>query len=390
MRLLLIGAFPFPYPQGSQVFAAEQARALAHTGAQVAIASYGSGEGELPPGVEWIPSSRGLAPANGRSGPALSKLLADAALVATVVRAQRARRFDFALAHNAEAALVAAAAGRITGLPHIYVAHTLLAEELSSYAPARYRVRLERLGRRIDRLVARNADAVIALSQAGLRALQAHARGPVELIPPGLAQRDAPDAREQREACLGLGLEPGHFFLYTGNLDGYQELELLDAAAAALGPDAPPVVVATHDARGSHRFPSLQVVEASFETARALAFEAAVLVLTRRRTGGFPIKLLNYMETGRPILAFEGVAEGLLDDRTARLLPSTAGPDAIADALRELYSDPERSARIGERALQHLRTSHDWTDLAQRTRALITHLSRPRGRYTSLIGDRAP
>ena len=76
MRLLLIGAFPFPYPQGSQVFAAQQALALASAGARVSFASYGNGSGALPPGIEWIPSAPKLAPVSGRSGPSLAKPLA--------------------------------------------------------------------------------------------------------------------------------------------------------------------------------------------------------------------------------------------------------------------------------------------------------------------------
>jgi len=375
MRILLIGAFPFPYPQGSQVFAAGQAAALARPGVEVALASYGAGEGALPDGIDWIPSSRRLAPARRRSGPSPGKPLADAALTATVVGAQRRRRFDLALAHNAEAALVAAFARRLTGLRYVYVAHTLLERELSSYAARRHRARLDRLGSRIDRWVAGNADAVIALSRAAEGALAPYARGPVSRIPPGLDRRDPPSESQRRAACRAHGLTPGHFFLYTGNLDGYQEIDRLASAAACLGEDAPPVVVATHDASGAASFPGLRVFEVDFASARALAFEATALVLTRTRTGGFPIKLLNYMETGRPIVACDGVAEGLTNDRTACLLPADARPESIARALCTLADDRERAARIGAAALAHLRTTHDWARLADRTLRVLGGLA---------------
>ena len=371
MRILLIGAFPFPYPQGSQVFARQQALALASAGARVAIATYGRGEGPVPEPLEWIPSSRHLAPASGRSGPSAARPLADLALVATVVAAQRRQRFDCALAHNAEAALVAAAARRVTGLRHVYVAHTLLARELSAYAAPRHRARLDRLGGSIDRFVTRRADGVVALSHAAECALGPFARGPIERIPPGLDRCDLPSDADRREACARLGLEPGRFFLYAGNLDGYQELDRLDAAARHLAADSPPIVVVTHDASEAERFPSLRVIEAGFETARALGFAATALVLTRTRTGGFPIKLLNYMEAERPIVACAGVAEGLVHDESAILLREDAPPEALADALRGLAADPGHAARLGRAARHHLDTHHRWPDLARRTLQLL-------------------
>jgi len=380
MRLLLIGAFPYPVPQGSQVFATDQARALARAGAEVTLATYGRGEEAPPTDIEWLPSSRCAAPRRTRSGPSLAKPFADAALVATVTRAQRARRFDLALAHNAEAALVAEAARRLCGLRFVYVAHTLLAQELSAYAPARYASWLEpldRLGAAIDRRAARSADGVIALCGAAERALAPHTRGPIARIPPGFdptRSGEQPSEADRHAACAALGLEPRRFFLYAGNLDGYQELDLLDAAAAQLGPGSPPVVVATHETSGARRFAALRVEKTSLETTRALACEASALVLTRRRTGGFPIKLLNYMQTGRPIVAFETVAEGLVDGESARLLDAAATPKQLAEALRELDANPDLAAALGAAARERLRIHHDWGELASRTLALCREI----------------
>ena len=378
MRILLIGAFPFPYPQGSQVFTVEQARALARSGAQVALATYGRGEGPLPEGVTdddsgevlWIPSSRRFAPRRTRSGPSLNKPVADAALVATVVQAQRKRRFDIALAHNAEAAWVAQVARRVTGLPHVYVAHTLLAQELSAFGRPQHGVALQAIGAKIDRHVARYADATLALSHAGERALQPWVRGPLRRIPPGLERSTPPSHVERQRACQRLGVTPRGFFLYAGNLDGYQDLALLDAAASQVGPAGLPVLVATHDATGADRFDALRVVPCDFWTTRCLALEARALLLPRRRVGGFPIKLLNYLDTGRPVIAHETVAEGLVDGVSARLLPRTAGAEDWADALRGLASQPQTGDRLGAAGREHLESVHDWRAIADQTVAL--------------------
>ena len=384
LRILSIGAFPFPYPQGSQVFAAAQARALSAAGAEVSFASYGAGQGEFPRELTWLPSSRTLAPRSGRSGPSVVKPFADAALVSTVVQAQRARAFDIALAHNAEAAFIAAAARSMTGLRFVYVAHTVMREELSAYGPSQLRAILDGLGGIIDARAAASADAVIALSQAGISALSPHVRDEIRLIPPGLDLRDPPHEDAVRAACHAARVEPRRFFLYCGNLDGYQDLELLDAAARTLGSttsgELSPVVVATHDASDASRYPNLRVIELrDFADTRALQFAATALVTTRRRTGGFPIKLLNYMEAGRPIVAFRDVADGLVDGASARLLETGAGPEAVAGALRELAERPALALELGATAHENLIARHSWPAIADQTLRLAQRAAKRDG-----------
>ena len=43
LRLAVLGAFPFPLPQGSQVFMREHTRALIEAGAQTTVLTYGRG-----------------------------------------------------------------------------------------------------------------------------------------------------------------------------------------------------------------------------------------------------------------------------------------------------------------------------------------------------------
>ncbi len=354
MRLALIGAFPFPYAQGSQVYLAQQASALETAGASCEILSYA----RLP---GW------LAPRRQRSGPGPGKPLADAALCADLVRRCRRDRFDAVLAHNAEAAVVSLLARAVTGVPVVYVAHTLLAFELSAYGPVRFAQELDRTGHAIDGWIARRANGILVLSEDARVCLESRARGRVCVVPPGLERAADPTPEEQQAVCHRAGVEPGRFALYAGNLDGYQDLSLLDEAAR-LAPEVP-VLVATHDARdGPTRHRHLRFLEIDgFGEARALHFAAGAAVLTRRRRGGFPIKLLNYMEAARAIVAFEGIAPGLRDGESAVLLDPAAGAPQWADALRALASDPARAEALGKAARARLEAAHDWPKLARRT-----------------------
>jgi glycosyltransferase involved in cell wall biosynthesis len=368
VHVALVGAFAFPYPQGSQVFFAQQARALMAAGARVTLVCYGRGEGTAPPDLALVRAP--LAPHSLASGPSAAKPFADLALAASLARAHRRTPFDAVLAHNAEAALAALLVRPLLQCPVAYVAHTILARELTTYAPLRFEPALRRLGARIDRHVARRSDAVIALARAGERALAHSARGPVRCIPPGLAPGAAPAPEAIAIACQRRGLEPGGYALYAGNLDGYQDLAALAAAALEIGV---PVVVATH-APADAPAPLRTVHAAGADEVRLLTFGAAVTLLPRRAAGGFPIKLLNYMEAARPIVARASIADGLVHRRSAWIVADDAPPAAWVAAVRALLADPAGAARLGAEARRTLEREHDPAALARDVLALLASL----------------
>jgi len=274
-----------------------------------------------------------------------------------------------ALAHNVEAALAALAARRVTGVPVVYVAHTLLEHELPTWGPALLQAPLAALGRGLDAAVARACDGVLALCRASAARLAACSSGPVERIPPGLDPGVPPAEAELRRACERFGLSPRGFALYAGNRDRYQDLDLLARAAERL-PELP-VVVATHGPlRGLPR--SLRgVTPGDYPEMRALVFAAAVALLPRRVAGGFPIKLLGYMEAARAIVAVRGVADGLRHGRSGWLLEPDATPEQLAAAVRCLAGDRERARQLGQQALAELIARHGWSGLAQQTLELV-------------------
>jgi glycosyltransferase involved in cell wall biosynthesis len=371
MRLAILGAFPFPAPQGSQCYAADQARALQEIGVELVFFSYGRGIGRLPEGLplERIPER--LSPRRLRSGFDARKPAADRALLQQLLASHRRRPFAVVLAHNAEAAGVALLARARGGPAVLYVAHTLWQEELREYLPPGLGRLATGIGALLDRQLARRADAVLTLAERGRASLEPHARGPVACIPPGFRPLPAPDERSVREAASRQGLEPGRYALYTGNLDPYQDVPDLDAAAALLsGPEQ--VVVATHDPRGpALRHVRLCVVRDPDEM-RLLVYGARVAVAPRRRAGGFPIKLLQYMEAARPIVARLAAAGTLQNGHSALLLADSAGPRDLATAISRAWHDTPFAQHLAAGARQTLEHHHAPTPLAHQTLTLAT------------------
>ncbi len=369
LRLALLGAFRFPALQGSQRFAADQARALASAGAEVTLFCYGRGDGRPSAGFELVRSASALAPALASARLDPRKLPSDLALLGELARAQRARPFDALLAHNAEAALLALAARAGLGVPVVYVAHTLWAEELPAHLSALPAAPLRALGSRLDRALARRADAILALSDAARDALAAWARGPLARIAPGLVPEPAPEPAAVAAICRQHGLPVDGFALYAGNLDRYQDLPELEAAAALL--PRIPIAVATHDRRAlaSSHLRCVRVTGAA--EMRALAYGARVCVAPRRRAGGFPLKLLDYMDAGRAIVARACVADTLVHGESAWLLAPDAPAGELAGAIQRCFDDAALRGALGAGARRTLAKHHDWPTLALHTLALV-------------------
>jgi glycosyltransferase involved in cell wall biosynthesis len=312
------------------------------------------------------------------SGPQWGKPIADLALLSTWRRRARIERragrpFDFVLAHNAEAAWVALATRAETRVPVVYVAHTILGYELSAYLPERLGTGARGLGIRIDSLLARRADGIIALCEEARRKLEPQAREPVAMLPPGGDPGPGPSAASIAESCRKYALIPGAYTLYSGNRDRYQELDLLRLAASRLPESAPPIVVASHAGESGKPGAAAEasglcfVHVENFEEMQQLIYGAHCLVMARRRRGGFPIKLLNYMAAARPIVAFEGVAVALENERSGLLLEAGAGGAGIAGALARLNDDPDLASRLGAEARRILETEYAWKEIAART-----------------------
>ena len=235
--------------------------------------------------------------------------------------------------------------------------------------------------------------------------MRADSTAPGALIPPPLpdpfATTNPDEHRRDADSFERLGVEWKQYFLYSGNLDGYQEIEVLAQAAALLtrattaASAAPRLLVASHDPAVRARIDGLPGLDAcvveSAEEMLALIRGARACILMRQAEGGYPIKLVNAHAVGTPTIAFRGREWGLVDGRNALLAnldrPGASlaeailrlrGDDALAEGLgrgaRALYLDrhtPERAARDTLALVEEATAS-------KRTRRKTSPLSRSR------------
>ena len=342
LRIAMVGACPFPVPQGSQAHLADTARAVKDLGHAVTLVVYGYGLGADPPDLAitraWSRSRRGRT----RAGPSFWKPVHDLALTATL---RSLRDIDLIHAHNYEGLMCALTSRR---RPIVYQAHNAMADELPHYFGGAGWAR--RAGAWLDRALPRRADAVIAphsrlrdhLIACGCDADK------VFVIPPAL------DATQFEMAVHSAEMPP---VLYTGNLDAYQNLPLLHDAMTRVRYEEPKarLLFATADIDAIEGAEVVPVHD--FGGLRQVLAHEAVVACPRVSWSGYPIKLLNAMAAGQALVACEGAAPGLTDGEDALLVPDDDA-EAFAAALLRLLRDAGLRRRLGAAARARVEGQH--------------------------------
>ena len=255
MRLLLVGAFPYPHHHGSQVYFQEQAIALRAAGHEVELLTYASGiDGREDPdrwravdGFRHWRAPKWSETRSLKSGPNWGKPLSDLGLRSALNDAIASNRrddlpFDLIMTHNIESCVIALSTRVNRGqnpTPIVYCVHTLMANELSAYPKllkelsfeendARAsRIRrsgrrvIDSFGKRLDRGLAKRCDGWIALTQTAARVMRRHSHRPGALIAPPLPDpRHRPASLEIDTVKRQFALTDDPYLIYSGNLDG--------------------------------------------------------------------------------------------------------------------------------------------------------------------------
>ena len=363
LSLAMIAACPFPTRQGTQVAIKHLAQALAERGHDVHLCTYGYGEYEFPEIPHLIHHKTKKIDAGFRSGPHPLRPAADAALGFRAGRVVKAHACDVIHVHNVEGLAIGAMLKLQTGRPLVYHAHNTMELELPTY----YRNSVAQsffgmLGRAIDHSMPRVADAVIVFDdyQKEIHESFGIASEKIHVVAPGLDLAELSEAEEKSVARWRDKLGPGKWLLYAGNPDRYQNLELLAESLKRLSsrdPDIKLLVLTHHSPDDFSVFePSLRerIRFEGFESAADLSAAhrvASLGVCPRAISTGFPIKVINYLAAGLPVVALKSSVQAILPELGESLVDNDA--EAFAKAiLRSSLNDaqPKLAERFAVRA----------------------------------------
>jgi len=354
---------PFPSPQGTQASIAAMLEALQSRGDAPELWTYahGSAHEVLPYTVRrlWnVPRNRSL-----RSGPSLTKVLLDVQLsLRLALSPMQAPGF---IAHHVEGAAACALAGR----PFAFFAHTDLVGELPTYAPPRLASLLSRAGHELQHSLVQRATAIAAISPRLAQMFERTHGRPAHYVPTPWAARQPATADERDRARSHLALSPDQsVLLYAGNLDAYQGWEDVIAALSIVSRARADTVllVATESSAaallelaqqlGVAGHLRLAPLRDGLDRQRVHA-AADLCVVPRRVEGGLPIKLLDALSRGVPIVAVPRALAGLPLEN-AVLATTDSAPEAIAAATLVALKDRALREALGHAGSAYLREQH--------------------------------
>jgi glycosyltransferase involved in cell wall biosynthesis len=389
MRVLMLAPTPFFGDRGCHVRILEEARALAPHGVELLVATYHVGR-DVPgvatartPRLPWVRRLPvGFSP---------HKPYLDALLLVTALRAARAFRPDVLHGHLHEGAALAAVLGRLVRRPAIADLQGSLTGELIDHHTLPAGGPLPRLARVAERWIVRGPARLLASSTGFARELRERWSGGDRVVPlpdgvdpevfrPGLAVDDL---------RASLGLTGKRVVVFLGVLTPYQGVDdLLAAWPAVVGavPDAHLLLMGYPDeARYRARVQSAGLGRTVTVTGRIDYREAPrylalgdVAVSPKRSATEANGKLLNYMATGLPTLAYDGpVSREILGD--AGVLVPLGDVAALGAACADLLGDASERKWRGQALRERAVAEFGWPALGRRLLAVYRDVAPARG-----------
>jgi len=380
----MIAPEPFFEPRGTPFSEFHRIRALTALGHEVDLVTYPFGRDVSMPGLRVFrclrpPFMRGVG-----IGPSLAKVPLDALLALSALRralGARGNGYDAIHSHE-EGGLIGIVLAGVLRIPHLYDMHSSLPQQLTNFAFSGSAV-MRRAFLAIERLMITRSRVVIVICpslEEIVRGIDPLARTVLIENAPGSSGEEA-TARQAELVRESLGLDRGaRMVLYTGTFEAYQGLDLLFEAMRIVQdacPDARLVLAGgkpdqVDRARDRARVAGIGAVtifsgERPADEIPAYLLAADVLVSPRSRGTNTPLKIYQYLRSGKPIVATRLLTHTqVLSDDTAVLTGATSAE--FAEGILEALADRTRAAAIGSRARLLADTKYSYEAYLERTR----------------------
>ena len=387
VKILMIAPEPFFEPRGTPFSEYHRIRALIDLGHTVDLVTYPFGRDVGLQGLRVFRCMRPPFIHEVRIGPSPAKVPLDLALAVTAIRRVLSERYDAIHSHE-EGSVIGVALSGALRIPHLYDMHSSLPQQLTNFAYSRSRM-LTRLFSWMERFVIRRSKVVIVICAH----LQETVRGieptvPAVLIENAPGSGDAPvlGSGSSIRAELGLATDVP-VVVYTGTFEAYQGLDLLFESARRVAAVRPNVRFVLAGGR-SDQHAAARTLAARAGASNVVIFagqrppeeipsflDAADVLVSPRSSGtNTPLKIYQYLRSGRPIVATRLLTHTqVLDDDVAILTQPT--PEAFAEGILSALIQPDRARAIGERARQMAESKYSYDAYLARTRLACAYLS---------------
>jgi glycosyltransferase involved in cell wall biosynthesis len=384
----MIAPEPFFEPRGTPFSELHRIRALTALGHQVDLVTYPFGQDVTLRGLRVFrclrpPFVRGV-----RVGPSLAKIPLDTLLACTALRRALSGGYDAIHSHE-EGGLIGVILAAVLRVPHLYDMHSSLTQQLTNFAFSRSAI-LRNLFQAIERLMIRRSRVVIVICPAledTVRAIDPGAQVVLIENAPG-SEEDGATAADAAAVRDSFGLaSSAPVILYAGTFEAYQGLDLLFEAMALVRARRADVRLLlaggkpwqVEHARDQARVAGIVEVavfagERPASAIPAYLLAADVLVSPRSKGTNTPLKIYQYLRSGKPIVATRLLTHTqVLSDDTAILTGASAAE--FAEGILAALDNPVRAAAVGRRARELAETKYSYEAYLERTRRACSALA---------------
>ncbi len=389
----MIAPEPFFQPRGTPFSEYHRIRALADLGHTVDLVTYPIGEDKVLPGLRVFRCLRPPFIRDVKIGPSFAKIPLDIAIAFTTVRRALSGRYDAVHSHE-EGGIIGVIVAAMLGVPHLYDMHSSLPQQLRNFAFTNSTI-ITRAFEWMERFVIRRSRVVIVICPQ----LEETVRGIDDTVPTVLIE-NAPGAGAGAGDPVQTGTTAAirqtlalsadtPVVLYTGTFEAYQGLDLLFAAARIASAERPEIRFVMVGGRpeqvaaARERVKALGLGDVMLFTGERPAEEipsylaaADVLVSPRSQGTNTPLKIYQYLRSGRAIVATRLLTHTqVLDDTVAFLTPPTA--DGFARGILDAIGDRAKARVIADSAKHLAETKYSYEAYLTRTRQACAYLEGP-------------
>jgi glycosyltransferase involved in cell wall biosynthesis len=385
----MIAPEPFFEPRGTPFSEYHRIKALLALGHTVDLVTYPFGRDVELPGLRVIRCLRPPFIRHIGIGPSWTKVPLDLTLAASAMRLAMTRKYDAVHSHE-EGGAIGLVLAALLRVPHLYDMHSSLPQQISNFGHGNKRW-LARLFSVLERHMVRRSKVVIVICpqlEDVVREVDSTVQPVLIENAPGSGDLPIEGSGERVRASLGLAAD-APVVLYTGTFEHYQGLDLLFAAMAiALKsvPDAKlvlaggqPAQIAAAKAEAARAGLGESVIFAGQRPAEEIPayLDAATVLVSPRSTGtNTPLKIYQYLRSGRPIVATRLLTHTqVLDDSTSILTDAT--PEGYAAGIVAAIVDRDRAARVARQARDLAETKYSYEAYLNRTRVAVDRLFAP-------------
>jgi glycosyltransferase involved in cell wall biosynthesis len=376
MRVLMVAPTPFFGDRGCHVRILEQIRALRGHGVDVLLATYHVGRDV--PGVRIVRTARLPWVRHLPVGFSIHKPGLDVLLLITAARAARHFRPDVIHGHLHEGAVLASVLGRYLGRPAVADLQGSLTGELIDHRTIPGRGFLPALVRVIERRSLRGPARLLASSSAFAQEVARRwgGDGRVVALPDGVDPEvfrpDLPDHGLRHD----LRLEGRRVVVFLGVLTPYQGVDDVIVAwrgVTAAVPDAHLLLMGYPNEGRYREIVKRAGLQASITITGRIDYRDAprylalghVAISAKRSGTEANGKLLNYMASGLPTIAYDGpIAREILGEDGVFVPPGDTA--ALAAACVALLEDAGERKRRGEALRERAVAEWSWSAVAAR------------------------